>query len=184
MERAADVLSSLPLAVRTFFSIEPILENIAASEKCQEALLETEWIILGAQTGRTKNKVVPKLEWIQEIVFSADEKRVPVFVKDRLLPIVSEANMRREFPDQLKCLEISPKMKKKLFDLCAERKAAQSKSDIITLFARSKRGEQAKKLGFMCKECFRKFCKDLGLDIPELAGLAENILIGPGDENG
>lgn len=184
MERAADVFSSLPLAVRTFFSIEPILENIAVSEKWQEVLLETEWIILGAQTGRTKNKVVPKLEWIQEIVFSADEKRVPVFMKDSLIPIAGEANMRREFPDQLKRLEISPKMKKKLFDLCAECKATQRKSDMITLFARSKRGEQPKQFGFMCRDCFQKFCKDLGLDIPELAGLAESILIGPGDENG
>ena len=183
MERATDVFSSLPLAVRTFFSIEPILENIAASEKWQEALLETEWILLGAQTGRTKNKVVPKLEWIQEIVLSADAKRIPVFLKDTLVSIVGEANMRREFPKQLKHLEISPKMKKKLFDLCAECKATQRKSDMITLFARSKRGEQPKQFGFMCKGCFRKFCKDLGLDIPELAGLAENITIGPGDEN-
>ena len=74
-------------------------------------------------------------------------------------------------------------MKKKLFDLYAECKTTQRKSYMITLFARSKRGEQPKQFGFMCRDCFRKFRKDLGLDIPELAGLAENILIGPGDEN-
>ncbi len=52
---------------------------------------------------------------------------------------------------------------------------------MITLLARSKRGEQPKQFGFMCKDCFKRFCEDLGLDIPELAKMAENITIGRGD---
>ena len=47
-----------------------------------------------------------------------------------------------------------------------------------------KEGGQPKQFGFMCKDCFRKFCKDSGLDISGLAGLGESITIGPGDENG
>lgn len=39
---------------------------------------------------------------------------------------------------------------------------------MITLLARSKRGEQPKQFGFMCKDCFIKFCNNFGLDIPEL----------------
>lgn len=92
--------------------------------------------------------------------------------------------MRRDFPKQLQHSEISPKMKKKLFDICAECKTRMKKSEMITLLARSKRGEQPKQFGFMCKECFKKCCKELGLDIPELEELAESITVGSGDDNG
>ena len=53
---------------------------------------------------------------------------------------------------------------------------------MIVLLARSKRGEQPKQFGFMCKECFKKFCKDLGLDIPELIELADSITFEESEE--
>lgn len=185
LERATKVFTDLPDRFHTFFSIEPILEDIAAKEIWQEAVLQTDWIIIGAQTGRSKDKVVPEMDWIEKIVESADAAYgVPVFMKNSLIPIMGKPNMRRDFPKQLQHSEISPKMKKKLYDTCAECKAHLKKSDMITLLARSKRGEQPKQFGFMCKDCFKQFCKNLGLDIPELAELAESITIGPGDDDG
>ena len=84
--------------------------------------------------------------------------------------------MRRGFPKQLQHSEISPKMKKKLFDVCAECKAQMKKSSMVTLLARSKRGEQPKQFGFMCKDCFKKFCTNVGLDIPELEEMTSSIV--------
>lgn len=104
-------------------------------------------------------------------------------MKESLLPIVGEDGMRREFPEQLQHSEISPKMEAKMYDICAECKARLKKSDMITLLARSRRGEQPKQFGFMCKECFKKFCHELGLDIPRLDELADSITIDSGDEN-
>lgn len=37
-------------------------------------------------------------KWIDEIVAECDKCRVPVFMKDSLIPIVGEENMRRELP--------------------------------------------------------------------------------------
>lgn len=178
-----DRIKSLPAGCKTFVSMEPLLENLNP-EHYDDLFQRIDWIILGAETGRNKNKVVPEFEWIKRIVIKADSNAVPVFMKDSLEPIVGEENMRRDFPRKLQCSEISPKMKKKLFDTCAECKAHLKKSDMITLLARSKRGEQPKQFGFMCKDCFKKFCKKLGLDIPELAEMAESITIGPGDDDG
>ncbi len=90
-------------------------------------------------------------------------------MKNSLVPIVGESNMRRDFPEGLRHSEISPKMKKKLYDVCAECKAHMKKSDMITLLARSERGEQPKQFGFMCQDCFREFCGNCGLDVPKLA---------------
>lgn len=177
----ADRFNYLPAACNTFVSIEPLMGDIVSKHNVM--FRQVDWIIIGAETGRNKNKIVPELQWIKDIVVKADYNSVPVFMKDSLIPIVGEENMRREFPKQLQHSEISPKLKAKLFDGCASCKAHLRKSEMITLLARSKRGEQPKQFGFMCRDCFKEFCKDLGLDIPELIGLAESVTIGPGDED-
>ena len=107
---------------------------------------------------------------------------IPVFMKDSLISIVGEKNMRREFPKQLQGSTVSPKMKKKLYDKCSSCKIQLKKSEMITLFARSKRGEVPVKFGFMCKECFKQFCEKLGLEIPELVEFADSVTIEPGDD--
>ncbi len=165
----------------TFWSIEPIHAPFQIGERDN---FLPDWIIIGAETGNRKDRIIPEMEWIVDIVSSCDKKGIPVFMKNSLIPIVGQENMRRDFPKQLKYSGISPKMKKKLYDTCAECKAHLKKSDMITLLARSKRGEQPKQFGFMCRECFKTFCKNLGLDIPKLEELAESITIGSGDKDG
>lgn len=165
----------------TFWSIEPIHAPFQVWERDG---FSPDWIVIGAETGRRKEKVIPCREWIEGIVKQCDRAGIPAFMKESLLPIMGEGNMRREFPGQLRKSKISEKMEKKLYDNCSACNSHLKKRAMITLLARSKRGEQPKRFGFMCKACFIKFCEGLGLDIPELAGLAESITIGPGDENG
>lgn len=174
-------IRELPSYKSTFVSFEPLLEDVCP-EWYGEIFKHLGWIIIGAQTGRRKDEFIPDAEWIDKLVRQADIAKIPVFMKDSLVPIVGEQGMRRDFPEQLRHPEISPKMQKKLFDICAECKACLKKSDMITLLARSKRGEQPKQFGFMCKECFKKFCKVLNLDLPKLADMAESIII-TSDEN-
>ncbi|MCX4355911.1 MAG: DUF5131 family protein [Oscillospiraceae bacterium] len=78
----------------TFISAEPLLEDVAASK----SNIDTRWIIIGAETGNRKDKIVPKKEWIDNICAVADKQNIPVFMKDSLIPIVGEHYMRREFP--------------------------------------------------------------------------------------
>lgn len=155
----------------TFWSIEPIHAPFQLREQHE---FFPDWVIIGAETGNRKGRVIPQREWIEDIISWFERLGVPVFMKDSLIPIVGEDGMRREFPEQLRHPELSPKMKVKLFGICAECKNRKKKSDMIALLARSKRGEQPKQFGFMCRECFKIFCQDLNLDIPELAGMAES----------
>ena len=174
MEHTAEAFSRLPLRLHTFFSIEPVLEDLADSSYWREALLETEWIILGAQTGGSKDKVIPRLEWIQKIILDADKKRIPVFMKDSLISIASRENMRREFPTELKRKIVSEKMEKKLYGTCARCKVHMRKYEMVTLLARSKRGETPGHCGFMCGKCFKELCGSMGLNVPELEGLKDD----------
>lgn len=79
-------------ANNTFISAEPLLGPLHPS-------LEG-WVIIGAETGHRKNKVVPKREWIEQIVDDCRNYNIPVFMKSSLADIWSEP-LIREFPKQL-----------------------------------------------------------------------------------
>ena len=168
-------------AHNTFWSIEPIHAPFRLWERDE---FFPKWIIIGAETGHRKERIIPRREWIEDIVAWCEKSGIPLFMKDSLIPIVGEDGMRREFPQQLQHSAISPKMEAKLYDTCAECKTHMKKSDMITLLARSRRGEQPKQFGFMCKECFKGLCRKLGLGIPLLEGFEYSITIGEGDTDG
>ena len=48
-------------------------------------LKKIDWVIIGAQT---KPTVMPKIEWVKEIVQACDEASIPVFLKDNLKPLL------------------------------------------------------------------------------------------------
>ena len=60
------------------------------------------WIILGAETGNRKGKIVPELSWIRAIVRQADSAGIPVFMKDSLKNIVPKEEFRTDFPSGMK----------------------------------------------------------------------------------
>lgn len=81
----------------TFMSIEPILEPFGNDNE-HINLQYTQWVILGAETGNRKNKVVPEKSWIDDIVSTCIRESIPIFMKDSLIPIMGEDNMIREYP--------------------------------------------------------------------------------------
>ena len=66
-------------------------------------------VILGSQT---KPTVMPKIEWVREIVSACDKAGIPVFLKDNLKPLIDKtpnivgltqygsAKLRQEMPDE------------------------------------------------------------------------------------
>ena len=77
-----------------FVSIEPLLERIdpyVIHYSCN-------WIIVGRLTGYG-HKYDPKKEWIEEIVWKARERDIPIFLKDNLKEIWGE-NLIQEFPKE------------------------------------------------------------------------------------
>ena len=164
---AEAAMQDLPNNAHSFLSIEPIMEDVIDALKITIANF-TDWVIIGAETGRKKDKVIPKIEWINHIVSCADAYGVPVFMKDSLIPIVGEKSMRREFPEQLQHKRISQKMQEKLYDICCSCGEKNKKREMITILARSKRGEQPKQFCFICRKCFEGFCKENGIEMPDL----------------
>lgn len=86
-------INGMPVST-DFINIEPILEPIDLSDKlCGETAYKS--IIIGAETGKRKNKVVPKKEWIDDIVKQADEYDIGLFMKSSLRDIMG-ADFRQD----------------------------------------------------------------------------------------
>jgi protein gp37 len=73
-----------------FVSIEPILAPIDKS-----VYQDVGWVIIGAETGNRKGKVIPKCEWIEEIVKECRTLGIPIFMKKSLVlnwgePLIQE----------------------------------------------------------------------------------------------
>ena len=80
----------------TFVSIEPMMEAFPSAGDCP--VKKVGWVIMGAMTGPGSNKHQPKQEWVESLAQDAQAAGVPVFMKDSLIPFVSEAYWRRDFP--------------------------------------------------------------------------------------
>lgn len=86
-------------------SVEPILEPIepewfisaSGSNGDYSTFRRWEWVVIGAETGNSKHKTVPKREWVEEIVKVCKEYGTPVFMKDSLRDLMRDA-FRQEFP--------------------------------------------------------------------------------------
>lgn len=84
--------------VNTFVSIEPILAPFEdLTDEGVDPASKTNWIIVGAETGNRKNKVVPRKSWIDEIVSAAKKAGTPVFMKESLREIMGD-DFKQEFP--------------------------------------------------------------------------------------
>lgn len=80
---------------KTFVSIEPILSPLNQNDLCRISCMG--WVIVGAETGNRKGKVVPKKEWIMDISDACKEAGKPIFMKESLRGIMGD-DFRQEFP--------------------------------------------------------------------------------------
>lgn len=79
---------------RTFVSIEPLL---SMPDLNFMKLDNTLWVIIGAETGNRKEKVVPERKWIEKIIDSCRISNVPVFMKESLRGLMGQ-DFTQEFP--------------------------------------------------------------------------------------
>lgn len=87
-------------------SIEPIHEpllpewfvsSIGSDDGQSIEFRRWEWVVIGAETGNRKDKIIPKKEWIQEIADICLQEGTPVFMKESLRDLMG-SDFRQEFP--------------------------------------------------------------------------------------
>lgn len=84
--------------VNTFVSIEPILAPFKdMTDEGHDPASYTNWIIVGAESGNRKNKVIPEKGWIMELAECARKSGTPIFMKDSLREIMGD-DFTQQFP--------------------------------------------------------------------------------------
>lgn len=104
-----------PFTRNKFLSIEPISCDITEVEDERnpgERLLNRfiygedrqfrldgiyKWVIVGAESGNRKGKIIPKKEWIDKLASLCDRSGVPIFMKESLRELMGD-DFRQEFP--------------------------------------------------------------------------------------
>jgi protein gp37 len=81
----------------TLVSIEPIHGPF---DRVDNPVKKADWVIIGAESGSRKGKVVPERKWIENILVNCRETGTPVFMKDSLSGIWGEP-LVQEFPAAL-----------------------------------------------------------------------------------
>ena len=81
-----------------FLSVEPILEDLGTMDADAP---KPEWVIVGAETGRRKDKVVPDRAWIESLLEECRKYDIPIFMKSSLKDIWGEP-LIQEFPEGLR----------------------------------------------------------------------------------
>lgn len=74
-------------------TFEPMFDNIGDVD-----LSGVEWVVIGTETGRRKNKSVSGPEWVWNLTDQAKALGIPVFMKEDLLPVMGEDQMIQELP--------------------------------------------------------------------------------------
>lgn len=79
-----------------FLSIEPILEPIDLESLHYNTHIKC--VIIGAETGNRKGKIIPKKEWVTNIVKCCDKAKVKVFMKESLRQIMGDEFRQDKLP--------------------------------------------------------------------------------------
>lgn len=79
-----------------FISFEPLHGDCRYSDL---DFYKIDWIIIGAETGNRKGKIIPRQEWIAHLLVEAEDLNIPVFMKDNLKQYW-HGNLRQEFPKE------------------------------------------------------------------------------------
>lgn len=93
----------IPGKAHRFISIEPILTDITKSLMLNMDAFNSryaghiEWVIIGAETGNRKGKVIPKKEWIEDVVWLCRNNGTKVFMKESLRGLMGE-DFIQEYP--------------------------------------------------------------------------------------
>lgn len=83
---------------KTFVSIEPIFAPFTGLNYFDTPPEQrVDWIIVGAETGNRKGKVIPEKSWIDELAYCSAQQKTPIFMKSSLRGIMG-VDFVQQFP--------------------------------------------------------------------------------------
>lgn len=153
------------------FNTFTVMDPLSADDRVPD----TDWLILGPKTGDAS---IPQTELldVSRILKEADQKCIPVYMSK--FENSDKSDLRKEYPEGLQKVQPGDGHLQKNYSTCSECRELRKNDSMANFLVKSRRGEAAKKLLCMCEDCFRKFCSDRDIEVPELDGFKK------GEKNG
>lgn len=79
--------------------MEPLHEDLGEMDPDAE---KPDWIIVGAEMGKRKGKIIPEKAWIEKINNQCEKYGIPLFMKSSLADIWEPMPLVQQFPEKLK----------------------------------------------------------------------------------
>lgn len=79
-----------------FVSVEPMLERFGKGT-CAILCADTPWVIVGAESGIRKGRVLPEKDWIDDLAKAAEEFAGAIFMKESLREIMGD-DFKQQYP--------------------------------------------------------------------------------------
>ena len=97
MWRISALKEAIPQTTKRFISFEPLHGPINLG-----SFGGVDWIIIGAETGNSKDKIVPKVQWITDLIAQVPSD-IPIFIKQNVYETISwtEIGDYEQFPETL-----------------------------------------------------------------------------------
>jgi len=70
--------------MNVFLSIEPLQEDLGRKKITALDYGGIKWVILGAESGKRKEKITPNVAWIESIIQVCEKAKVPLFMKKNI----------------------------------------------------------------------------------------------------
>jgi len=145
--------------------IEPVqtgFENMTLEHR------NVDWIVMGGMTGKnwehvTKEQIMDNIETALDY---ARKFEIPVYMKESLRDLM-KGKLRKEYPEALKHHPKGDALAALREADCMICHHHDDKNKLITISAGSVRSEGVT-FGWMCPDCFRKFCTRHRLEVPKL----------------
>ncbi len=83
------------MTANTFLSVEPIMAPM--ERQTLHAIELWKWVIIGAETGNRKGKIMPDKAWVMEIADACAATGTSVFMKESIQELMGD-DFRQEFP--------------------------------------------------------------------------------------
>ena len=148
-----------------FLSIEPILEDLTSIASVP--LWGISWVIVGAETGNRKAKVIPEKSWIEAISIATQKSNIPLFMKSSIQDLMAD-DFVQSFPAQLsRDKPLGDKGEKKVMGHCMECRDYGKKSEGNTVILRKGREGRNRTIGYLCDACLVVLAKKWGTTIEE-----------------
>lgn len=139
-------------------------------EELAKVLPAVKWVVLNAP----KAESVPVAMDVEQICRMAGEHSIPIYMKKSMEDIVGPEKIVKDIPESLKKKYISKKVRKLRESECMACGIHLKKSQMLAICVRSVRGEMAKQVGHLCKDCFKYQLQEWNSDMPKLKAMEDD----------